>query len=179
MANVLLILIFQWFYFIFLDSIARDDDKIILINVNQKNNLIDREFVCNGTNSVCLDNLNHVHIQKYIKEVDGYDITATTNLDSFVDENCKFSNFLADLIVKLLSIEQISYQKVSEILDLFLGVKIPRQRVYDLFNKTIDGYLSMSIKELQEKIIDGKLNLTDLSIMMKNSSGSNTNHTYV
>ena len=93
--------------------------------------------------------------RKYIKKVDGYDITATTNLDSFVDENCKFSNFLADLIVKLLSIEQISYQKVSEIIELFLGIKIPRQRVYDLFNKSIDEYLSMSIQEIQKKIIKG------------------------
>ena len=106
----------------FLDSIACDDDKIILINVNQENGLFDEGFVCNGTNGICLDNLNHV---KYVKEVDGYDFTATTNLDSFVDENYKFSNFLADLIVKLLSIYQISYQKVCEILELFLGIKIP------------------------------------------------------
>ena len=146
----------------FLDSIARDDDKIILINVNQENNLFDEEFVCNGSKSICLDNLNHVHVQKYIKEVDDFDVTATTNLDSFVDENCKFSNFLADLIVKLLSIEQISYQKVSEILELFLGVKIPRQRVYDLFNKAIDGYLSMSIQELQEKIMGGEIEFSGL-----------------
>ena len=102
-----------------------------------------------------MDNLNHVHVQKYIKEVDDFDITATTNLDSFVDENCKFSNFLADLIVKLLSIEQISYQKVSEIIELFLGIKVPRQRVYDLFNKSIDEYLSVGIQEIQEKIIKG------------------------
>ena len=146
----------------FLDGIARDDDKIILINVNQENTLFDEGFVCNGTNRICLDNLNHVYVQKYIKEVNGYDVTATTNLDSFVDENCKFSNFLADLIVKLLSIEQISHQKISEILELFLDVKIPRQRVYDLFNKSIDGYLSMSIRELQEKIIGGEIEFSGL-----------------
>ena len=146
----------------FLNSIVRNDDKIILININQENDLFDKDFVCNGTNPTCLDNLNHVHVQKYIKEVDGALITATTNLDSFVDENCKFSNFLADIIVKLLSIEQISYQKVSEILELFLGVKIPRQRVYDLFNKAIDGYLSMSINELQEKIIGGEIEFSGL-----------------
>ena len=139
----------------FLDSIAQDDDKIILINSNQSNDLFDEGFVCNGTNNICLDNLKHVYVQKYVKEVDDYDITATTNLDSFVDENCKFSNFLADLIVKLLSIEQISYQKVSEIIELFLGIKVPRQRVYDLFNKSIDEYLSVGIQEIQEKIIKG------------------------
>ena len=47
MVDVLLILIFQWFYFIFLDDIAHDDDKIILINVNQENDLFDEGFVCN------------------------------------------------------------------------------------------------------------------------------------
>ena len=61
-----------------------------------------------------------------------------------------------------MSIEQISYQKVSEIIELFLGVKIPKQRVYDLFNKAIDGYLSMSVQELQEKIIDGEIEFSGL-----------------
>ena len=80
------------------------------------------------------------------------------------------------MIVKLLSIEQISHQKISEILELFLGVKIHRQRVYDLFNKVIDGYLSMSIRELQKKIVAVKLNLVGLFIMMRNFYGSNINH---
>jgi len=141
----------------FLDNMAHDEDKIVLINTNQENQLFDEGFVCNGTNSICLDNLNHVHVQKYVKNIDGYNITETTCLDSFIDENCKYSNYLADLIVQLESIEQISYQKISEIIELFLGVKIPRQRIYDLFDKTIDGYLSMSIQELQKKIIDGEI----------------------
>ena len=68
----------------FLDDIAHDDDKIILINVNQENNLFDEGFVCNGTKRICLDNLNHIYIQKYVKEVDGYDVTTTTNLDSLL-----------------------------------------------------------------------------------------------
>ena len=153
---------FPMFLLYFLDSISCDDDKIILINNNQEKNLFDEGFVCNGTIKICLDNLKHVYVQKYVKKVDGHDITTTTNLNSFVDENCKFSNFLADLIVKLLSIEQISYQKVSEIIELFLGIKIPRQRIYDLFNKSIDGYLNMSIQEIQKKIIGGKIEFSGL-----------------
>ena len=141
----------------FLDSIARDDDKIILINVNQENNLFDDGFSCNGTYSIDLDNLSHVCVQKYVKEFDGNDVTATTDLEDFIDENCKYSNFLADLIVQLQSIEQISYEKISEIIELIFGIKIQRQRVYDLFNKKIDEYLSISIQELQEMIIEGEI----------------------
>ena len=118
----------------FLDSIAQKDDKIILINVNQENNLFDEEFVCNGTKSIELDNLSHVHVQKYKKEWDDNIITETTNLNNVVDENCKYSNFLADLIVQIASIEQTSNQKISEILNLFFSINIQRQRVYDLFN---------------------------------------------
>ena len=121
----------------FLDSIARDDDKIILINVNQENKLFEEEFVGNGTKKICLDNLNHVHVQKYIKKVNKKNVAVSTNLDSFVDENCKYSNFLADLIVELKSIEQISNEKIGEILNLFLGVEIKRQRVHDLFDKKL------------------------------------------
>ena len=34
-----------------------------------------------------------------------------------------------------MSIEQISYEKISEIIEVFLNVKINRKRVYDLFNR--------------------------------------------
>ena len=119
----------------FLDSIARDDDKIILINVNQENSLFDGGFKCNGTKSIELDNLSHIYVQKYVKKVNGKNITYKTNLEDFVDENCKYSNFLADLIVQLESIEQISCEKISEIIELILGVKISRQRVHDLLIK--------------------------------------------
>ena len=132
---------FPMFLLYFLDSIARDDNKIILINSNQENNLFDEGFICNGTTKICLDNINHIYIQKYIKKVDDYYITETTNLDSFINENCKYSNFLADLIVKIMSIEQISYEKISEIIEVFLNVKINRKRVYDLFNRKIDEYI--------------------------------------
>ena len=59
----------------FLYSIACDDDKIVLINVDQENGLFDEGFVRNGTNRICLDNLNYIYVQKYVKEFDGYDVT--------------------------------------------------------------------------------------------------------
>ena len=82
--------------------------------------------------SIELDNLSHVYVQKYIKKVNDGNITDKTNLEDSVDENCKYSNFLADLIVQLESIEQISCEKISEIMELILGIKIPRQE--DLTN---------------------------------------------
>ena len=36
----------------------------------KKNGLFDEGFVCNGTNGICLDNLNHIYVQKYVKEVE-------------------------------------------------------------------------------------------------------------
>ena len=146
----------------FLEGIAQKEDKIILINVNQENELFDEEFVCNGTKSIELDNLSHVYVQKYKKEWDDNTITEITDLDYVVDENCKYSNFLADFIVQIASIEQISYQKISEILNLFFGINIPRQRVHDLFNKKIDEYTSMSIHELQEEILNGNIEFSGI-----------------
>ncbi|OED01730.1 MULTISPECIES: hypothetical protein [Methanobrevibacter] len=111
-------------------------------------------FKCNGTKSIALDNLSHIYVQKYIKKENNNYITTITNLNYFVDENCKYNNFLADLIVKLESIEQISCEKISEIINLFLGIKIQITRVHDLFNQKIDEYLSLSIKEIQKRIVD-------------------------
>ena len=96
-----LILIFQRVYFIFLDGIAEDGDKIILINVDQENSLFDDRFTRNVLKKICLDNLSHVYVQKYVKKIDKGYINAMTDLDFLVDENCKYSNFLDDLIVQL------------------------------------------------------------------------------
>ena len=131
---------FPMVFIYFLDQIARNEDKIILINSIQENMLFEDGFKCNGTVELCLDNLKHIYCQKYIKKVDDYYITETTNLDSFINKNCKYSNFLSDLIVKIMSIEQISYEKISEIIKVFLNVKIDRKRIYDLFNRKIDEY---------------------------------------
>ena len=112
--------------------------------------------------SIELDNLSHVYIQKYKKEWGKHTITETSDLDYVVGENCKFSNFLAELIVQIESIEQISYQKISEILNLFFGIDIPKQRVHDLFNKKIDEYTSMSIQELQKEILNGNIEFSGI-----------------
>ena len=88
----------------FLDSLAREDDKIILINVNQENNLYDEGFVRNGASKINLDNLKHIHVQKYVKRYFNYEVTTITDLESFIDINCKYSNFMSDLIVNIESI---------------------------------------------------------------------------
>ena len=72
---------------------------------------------------ICLDNLSHVYVQKYVKKIDKGYINAITDLDFLVDENCKYSNFLGDLIVQLESIEQISYEKIDEIMNLIPNEK--------------------------------------------------------
>ena len=159
--SVELVLIFQCLCFISW-ILAQKDDKIILVNVNQENSLFDEGFVCNGIKSSELDNLSHIYVQKYKKDWDEYMINEITNLDHLVDENCKYSNYLADLIVQIASIEQISNQKISEIINLFLGINIERQRIYDLFNKKIDEYTSISIQELQEKILEGNIEFSGI-----------------
>ena len=52
---------------------------------------------------------------------------------------------------------KISYEKISEIIEVFLNVKINRKIVYDLFNRKIDEYIHMNIKELQEEILSGNI----------------------
>ena len=133
----------------YLDSITVDDDKIILINVNQENTLFDDGFTRNDTKQIFLDNLPHI----YVKKDDNKCIYDMTDQECLIDENCKYGNYLGDLIVQLESIDQISYEKIGEIIDIFLGVKLPKQRVWELFNKKINEYLSMNIMGLQEKII--------------------------
>lgn len=46
----------------FLDGIARDGDKILLINVNQEDSLFYDGFICNRLKKICLDNLSHIYV---------------------------------------------------------------------------------------------------------------------
>ena len=46
-----------------------------------------------------------------LKKANNVEVTTTANLDSFVDENCKYSNFLADLIIKLLILSKFLMKK--------------------------------------------------------------------
>ena len=41
--------------------------------------LFDNAFTRNETKKVCLDNLSHIYVQKYIKKVDGKCICNITN----------------------------------------------------------------------------------------------------
>lgn len=63
---------------------------------------------------------------------------------------------------KLQVLSRFSNQKISEILNLFLGINISRQRVYDLFDRKIDEYTRMSIKELQEGILNGNVEFSGI-----------------
>ena len=104
----------------FLEDMAQDNDNITLINVEQEMELFSNGFSPNGSSTCNMDNLKHVRVKQYIKKTDGACETVTTDISAYRGKNHKYSKFLANIIVLLSSIEHISYEKVSDILKLFL-----------------------------------------------------------
>ena len=89
-------------------------------------------------------------MKQYIKKTKNGDESITTDISQHRLKNHKYSKYLANIIVLLSSIEHISYEKISEILNLFFKINISRQRVYDLYAKNVKEFIYKNMDEIQE-----------------------------
>lgn len=143
----------------YLDSIAEENDKIILINEIQDNELYDKSYNCNGLFKIELDNLEHVYVQKYIFKSPEGNSTKSTDLLEIRDENCKYSHFLANLIVEHYYINHMSFEDISHLLKLNYNLNIDPRRVCDLYYKTVDSFIIKKIEDVKEDIRNGNIKL--------------------
>ena len=89
-----------------------------------------------------------VRTQKYIKKFSNYSTTEVTWLDKNVEPKCKYSKYIEDLVIAILSIEEMSYEKVSEIIKLTTSVDISSERVCEIFlEKKLDGKSMKTLKK--------------------------------
>ena len=142
-----------------LDIIAKENDKIVLINEIQETELFKKGYVFDGYQKSNIDNLNHVFVRKYKLHTEYGKITQTTDLSDIRDENCKYSRFLCDLIMEYYYIQHFSFQKISELLKLNYNLNIDYRRICDLYNKTIDNFKLKKYEEVEEDIRNGKIKL--------------------
>ena len=141
----------------FLEVMARDDDNIVLINVEQENKLFSNGFAPNGSIDCNMDNLEHVRVKQYIKKTDNGCETDTADISLYRERNHKYSKFLANIIVLLSSIEHISYEKMSDILKLFYDIDIDRRRVYDLYAENVNEFIYKNLDEIQKDLRNGNM----------------------
>lgn len=46
--------------------------------------------------------------------------------------------FVKDIIIRILSIEDISFEKLSEIINAHYGVDVPKKRIYGIYQTNIE-----------------------------------------
>ena len=136
-----------------------DDYKPILINVKQQNELIQNGFNRNRTELRKLDNLDEIYVQKYVHKSDN-SITATTDISNYVGANEKYSFYIKDLIVNILAIADISFEKVSEIIYLTKGIYIPPERICEMYHAHVRWKIYDDFEKIQEDIRNGKIQLS-------------------
>lgn len=141
----------------FMEQMAGDGDNITLINVEQENKLFSEGFNSNGSYKSNIDNLEHVRIKQYIKKEEESCITVKTDISNYREENHKYSKYLANMIVLLASIEYMSFEKMSEILKLFLNIDIDRKRVYDIYIDNVNEFIYKNIDEIRKDIRNGNM----------------------
>lgn len=105
-------------FFLELSKYCPDDIKILLIDPKQLKILTEDDYNRNGTDPLEIDGLTNVRTQKYIKKLDKGSTTEVTWLDNIIEPKNKYSKYIEDLVVDILSIQEMSYEKVSEIIKL-------------------------------------------------------------
>ena len=118
-------------------------------------------------------------MKQYIKKTKNGDESITTDISQHRLNNHKYSKYLANFIVLLSSIEHISYEKISEILNLFFKINISRQRVFNLYAKNVKEFIYKNMDEIQQDIRNGNIPFSGIIDMIRISYGLNINLTLV
>ena len=105
-----------------------------------------------------MDNLNNIHVQKYIHRIDS-GVTSSSDIFPFVKAHKKYSYFIKDKIIDILSIADILFGKLSEILEVIYGVHIPKERICELFEEHVRLKIYNNVQKIQEDIRNGKIQL--------------------
>lgn len=143
----------------FLDSIAQENDKIILIDKFQESNLEDQGYVHNGVMKSSLDNLKHVYVQKYKLKLEEGSKTATTDMFEIRDPKCTYSRYLGNLIVEYLYISYFSFETISELLKINHGLDIDYRRIQEIYDKYVERFKLMKFEDVKEDIVNKKIKL--------------------
>ena len=136
-----------------------DNLNIVLINPEQQKDLFSKDFNRNGTRAYDLDNLGNIRVQKYLNK---YDKSSTdfTNLKSYVKQNEKYSKYIKDLIINILAITDIPFEKLSEIIKLFTGVDISKERICEIYYENIRWKIYEDTNQIQNDIKKGIIELS-------------------
>ena len=87
-------------------------------------------------------------------------IISTTDISNYVAPTEKYSFFIKDLIVNILSIADISFEKVSEIINLTKGIYIPPERICEIYHDNVRWKIYDDFEKIQEDIRNGKIQLS-------------------
>ena len=83
-----------------------------------------------------MDNLDDIFVQKYVHRRDSSS-TATTDLSKYVGFKQKYSLFVKDIIVIILSIMDVPFEKLSEIIHALFGIEVPKERICEIYQDNI------------------------------------------
>lgn len=137
---------------LFLSLIAPDGYKIIICHSPDYIEEVEFKLNCNGIIREKIDNLPNVFRQKHILKVPNKpDVSFTTSLRKYRYENGKYSYFLINKCLDLFTIEHMSYEKISEVIELFTGIKITRQNIFYIVDKYFNHYAHECMREIEEE----------------------------
>ena len=64
--------------------------------------------------------------------------------------------------MNLATIEHISYQKMSEIVELFTGIEVSRQRIFDIIERNFDSFYNECFDEINKEIKESGINPSEV-----------------
>ena len=84
------------------------------------------------------------------------------NWEEYISPNCNYTKSVMDIGLELSLIENISYQKQSEIIKLFTGIDITRNRLYEYTKNNFEDFVSKHNNIIEKAIKDQKIEFSNV-----------------
>ena len=141
-------------FVLFMDTVMSKEYEVIYTKIIEICPVCGSKLSKNGTNELLLNKVRKIKKQKYVcsdKKCKNHTIVC---LNEFIDKHCNYTKNLREFGLSIGSIDHISYEKKSEIIELMFGVKIPRTTIHWHEKALSLEYLAKKEKEVAKMIKD-------------------------
>lgn len=111
----------------------------------------------NGTDKLILNKTKNIRLQKYKCSNKKCQKYFKVSLLEFIDKSCNYSKNIRKQGLEMDSINHLSYDKKSEMIEKQFGVKIPRSTEYYHEKSLTKQFISKEEKKIQKEILNLKI----------------------
>jgi len=139
--------------FVFLmDSFLAEEYTVVYLKSVDECPVCGSDLSKNGTDGFLLNKSREIRKQKYVCSDKECKKHTKACLDKFIDKHCNYTRDLREFSLNMGLIGYLPYEKISDLIEMLTGFKIPRSTVYSHGKELADEYLAKKEKKLAKMI---------------------------